>query len=324
MDLDLYTYQLLTAALFEGTITRDQEHDLLAWLQQDKAHYDLFVSWKNAWIADNHSNEQIETLWYNFQQILNAQVKPVMMPLWRRPMMRWAAVACCAAIFLVFVFHNIHRPTSLTPAATICQVISYTACDQQPSSITLPDGSQAFLNLGSELSWVDNRHVSLVGEAWFEVASDSEHPFVVETKQMTITVTGTQFNVSAYADGQNPMVSLYEGCVRVSTDNQQVLLQSGEQVALSKEGTLQVDACQAELAGLWREGKMDYSAIPMNELLMRLSRMYHTPVVLDEHRNWPQVRFAMYEPHDLQDILLGLAEVYAIHVEKTADGYRID
>ena len=46
------------------------------------------------------------------------------------------------------------------------------------------------------------------GEAYFEVESDKEHPFIVKTKQLTVEATGTAFNVNAYAPDHVAAVTL--------------------------------------------------------------------------------------------------------------------
>ena len=62
-----------------------------------------------------------------------------------------------------------------------------------------------------------NRNVRLNGEAYFDVAHDKDHPFVVETEGMKITVHGTKFNVESFPGSENTFVSLKEGSVSLET-----------------------------------------------------------------------------------------------------------
>lgn len=69
----------------------------------------------------------------------------------------------------------------------------------------LPDGSIAFLNKGSSLSYSYNklrkeRKVVLAGEAYFDVKHEEEKPFIIETNEVIIEDIGTTFNVKAYPD----------------------------------------------------------------------------------------------------------------------------
>lgn len=83
-------------------------------------------------------------------------------------------------------------------------------------SVLLEDGTTVHLNAESELVYPsafskDVRTVSLVGEAYFDVAHDAGRPFVVEVDGYSIEVLGTQFNVTAYADERICRSTLVEG-----------------------------------------------------------------------------------------------------------------
>jgi transmembrane sensor len=88
------------------------------------------------------------------------------------------------------------------------------------SVINLPDGSKVHLNSGSTLSYSRNfganeRKVKLEGEGFFEVKKDAKHPFYVETKQVTVKVLGTTFNVKSYLDEDITETTLITGKVEI-------------------------------------------------------------------------------------------------------------
>ncbi|MCH5718063.1 FecR family protein [Niabella hibiscisoli] len=89
------------------------------------------------------------------------------------------------------------------------------------SSLVLPDGTKVQLNSDTRLSYNQSfgkqlREVTLEGEAFFEVAKDANHPFIVHTKTMNIKVLGTVFNVRAYDNEKNTQTTLLEGSVEVT------------------------------------------------------------------------------------------------------------
>ena len=91
------------------------------------------------------------------------------------------------------------------------------------SVMTLTDGSKVWLNAGSVLHFdnafgLQNRNLSLHGEAYFEVAHDAERPFLVETSGITITALGTVFNVKAYPEDDLIETTLVAGSVRIETN----------------------------------------------------------------------------------------------------------
>lgn len=92
------------------------------------------------------------------------------------------------------------------------------------STITLPDGSKVILNAGTTITYPNafvskNREVEINGEAFFEVAHDAEHPFIVKANQINVEVLGTRFNVKAYEEDDWIEVSLSEGKVEVQSED---------------------------------------------------------------------------------------------------------
>lgn len=74
--------------------------------------------------------------------------------------------------------------------------------------VVLGDKSEIWLNADSKLKFPVNfkggeRRVILSGEAYFKVAHDAEHPFVVETDLGDVKVYGTEFNVKRYTEEKN-------------------------------------------------------------------------------------------------------------------------
>lgn len=93
------------------------------------------------------------------------------------------------------------------------------------TTIELPDSSVVVLNSGSTLSYPDkfeaeSRTVKLVGEAFFEVKKNSKRPFYVKTKDVTIRVLGTKFNVKSYPDDNTSETTLVSGSVEIMQNSQ--------------------------------------------------------------------------------------------------------
>jgi transmembrane sensor len=85
----------------------------------------------------------------------------------------------------------------------------------------LPDGSAVWLKPGSRLVYhrsheESNREVQFTGEAFFEVAKDPKHPFVISAQKMEIRVLGTSFNVTALPESRAFKVSVVTGKVQVT------------------------------------------------------------------------------------------------------------
>lgn len=90
------------------------------------------------------------------------------------------------------------------------------------TKITLPDGSEVWLNSGSRLIYpkdfdcLSTREVTLYGEAYFKVKHDTDHPFIIHTDYLDIKDLGTVFNVKAYPDEKEAVATLISGSIAVS------------------------------------------------------------------------------------------------------------
>jgi transmembrane sensor len=87
------------------------------------------------------------------------------------------------------------------------------------SHVVLPDGTNLWLNAGSQLRYSipfirENREVELSGEAFLDVVKNEQSPFVVRTENTSVEVLGTQFNVNAYPETEQIQITLKEGKVK--------------------------------------------------------------------------------------------------------------
>ena len=155
-------------------------------------------------------------------------------------------------------------------------------------TLVLADGTKVYLNSGSELHYPVNfkgerREVSLWGEAYFEVAKDAAHPFVVRTEDMDIQVLGTSFNVNAYPGSPYCHATLEEGSVEVSRKGQSERLVPGEQCLFDRKAKrLSVEQVDTELFTSWRNGFYRFSQTTLEEILSTLAVWYNVVVEYDD------------------------------------------
>ena len=109
----------------------------------------------------------------------------------------------------------------------------------QKFKIELSDGTIIHLNSGSSIKFPisfiigEQRRVFLKGEAYFEVAHNRDHPFVVNSQNLDITVYGTKFNVSNYPEDSDVEIVLVDGSVSLieshttKSNNAEVFLRPG-------------------------------------------------------------------------------------------------
>jgi len=162
--------------------------------------------------------------------------------------------------------------------------------------VILPDGSKAFLNANSTLTYPlkfanDARSVRMTGEVYFEVAkmdrgTDGKRiPFYVETAEQKIEVLGTHFNVNAYQDEPYTTTTLLEGSVRVTSlkMKESVLLKPGQKALLSER--LRIDDADISQDVAWIAGDFVFKGEELGSLLRKISRWYNVDVECPQRFN---------------------------------------
>lgn len=151
--------------------------------------------------------------------------------------------------------------------------------------VKLPDGTQVWLNASSSLRYAANfslhasRNVQLKGEAYFEVARDTEKPFIVHTDGQEVQVLGTHFNISSYTEESAVRTTLLEGSVRIVYQNKQTTLQPGQQSNLNDTGTLYIRQVDTEPIISWINNEFMFDGDNIDEVMRKLERWYNLKVI---------------------------------------------
>ena len=151
------------------------------------------------------------------------------------------------------------------------------------NTVILADGTTVHLNAGSKLTYPvrfagKRRIVRLEGEAYFDVAEDENHPFVVQTHLGEITVLGTEFNVNAYADTPVCYTTLVHGKVKFSTLNAETItLSPGEQAVVFANSSTKRKVDLEEYVG-WVDGMYIFNNRPLGDIMKTFERWYDIQV----------------------------------------------
>lgn len=160
------------------------------------------------------------------------------------------------------------------------------------SSLILSDGTKVTLNAGTTLSYPtafvsDQRIVKVSGEAFFEVARDEKHPFIVKAENVNIRVLGTRFNVKAYEEENKIEVTLTEGRVGVGLDDQanQISIQAGQQVLFDKgKGLFSKRQVNLDYYTGWRDDLFYFNRVTFEEIAKQLERRFNVNVEITSDR----------------------------------------
>ncbi len=153
--------------------------------------------------------------------------------------------------------------------------------------VILDDGTEVWLNAESCLRYPvkftgEKRVVELKGEAFFQVAKDKEHPFVVKSNGTEAHVLGTQFNFRAYAEGSRH-ITLISGSVKVSdpVSTNELILQPGQDVLLGEE-ILRPREVDVEEYTAWTKGLFYFDNTTLTEIMKTIGRWYNLTIVFTD------------------------------------------
>ncbi len=152
-----------------------------------------------------------------------------------------AFMGLAAGIFaFIFIFYSLSLDNKLSKQNDFVNEIATKRGSK--SFVKLPDGSKVWLNTDSRLTYMNfsaskRREVTLVGEAYFDVAHDSSRPFIIHSGKVSIKVLGTTFNVRNYPQDNELETSLIKGKIEVSLDSRPddiIILKPTEKLIISK------------------------------------------------------------------------------------------
>jgi transmembrane sensor len=152
-------------------------------------------------------------------------------------------------------------------------------------SMQLPDGSKAWLNAASSITYPTafigkDRPVSITGEVYFEVAGDPSKPFKVKVNDKTdIEVLGTSFNVKAYPGDATINTTLLSGAVRLQASDHVQPLKPGEQTQVNKDGDIRlIRNADIQKIMAWKNGLFNFQDESLEEVMKQLERWYDIQV----------------------------------------------
>ncbi len=200
-----------------GTLTESDEAALEAWLDHDPANRSAYDAVERTWTA-------LELVRMHPRVLAMRDALPEQRPFRLERYFPPQAIAACVVAAVVGVLGVVAwpsmRPKAPPPVvAGLLQPHLYQTGEGQRSVVTLADGTEVMLHEGARLRTLAERGRRVVrlesGRAYFRVAKDKNHPFVVQAGGRTVTALGTAFEVSV--EKQAFAITLVEGRVRVQT-----------------------------------------------------------------------------------------------------------
>ena len=162
----------------------------------------------------------------------------------------------------------------------------------QRTTVRLADSTKVWLSVDTKLRVPETfddqrRRVELSGEAYFEVASEADRPFIVTSGGAQVRVLGTKFGVTAYPADSSVQVVVREG--RVALEPESGDKEEGATIQHGELGTLMGTARRVTTRRVnvdtylgWLDSKLDFDNAPLSDVARRLERWYDVEVRLQD------------------------------------------
>jgi len=266
--------------------------------------------WQNSDLKNIYfdSEKMYRTISDNIAQTKTRQLKPYILSV-----LKYAAIIILSVGISWLIF------SKTTPNAQK-QAVRYneiTVPYGSKSSIVLSDSTKIWLNSGSKLKYPDKftgkeRIVYLEGEAYFDVAHDKNHQFIVKTAKVNIKVFGTKFNVKSFPEEKEVVTTLVSGSVMLekldesgeATSNFEIIPNqivsfskatgqftlkyqaAGNENPKNKNRDILLQALKSkqietvELTTSWKEDKLFFRGDSIESLIQKLQRWYDVKIML--------------------------------------------
>ncbi len=258
---------------YSGQFSSHDERRLSVWRAADSAHEQAWQQAQAVWIGMEGLRNKVipgsEPLLQ--ERYPKPAVKVIARPRYRRRLLSMAVA--CSAVLAVTIFY----PPNLWQA-------DYVTDKGQQRNITLADGSEVILNSASALAIHFDQNVRrielLQGEAFFKVAKDKNHPFIVNTNGSEVRAVGTAFDISYQA--KQIKVELTEGIIDIQDAKHQhsERLHAGQSALISDDAVALQPSQKPENMALWREGYLQFDNLPLSEAVEQINHYRKGRLVL--------------------------------------------
>jgi len=347
----------LVKKLLDDNLSSNELHELQRFFRSTKVQGEaklwLDELWKDSELQKSYpvDSQQILNLLNNKIHQQQKRLAPVKLDHeWfsqkLRSMMRYAAVFVMALALSWFWRFRDELPAeekSATEPATATGSNEISVTYGSKTRIILPDSSIVYLNSGSQLSYPsvfsDDRHVTLTGEGYFVVRSDSLHPFMVHTHDVSVKALGTEFNVKAYPEEQRVETTLVKGVVEILKKDQTnpiTELKPGEkatfvksapveqpqqQIAIPEKGYPQMVVGvekKPDVSTGWVKNQLVFDAEPFEEIAVKLERWFNVEIDI-RNQTLKKARLSgRYDTENIEQVMhsLQIATSFTYKTEK--------
>ena len=244
--------------------TPEEEAQLLTWVTSgnNRKYYEqLYRVWLQTASCGQFDDERVEpALKRVHKKIFEPSVAEKRLQTQKEQKTLWTVMFKYAAAIALLIISTyvLTRYAMMQQLESQITGMTYEAHYGSRAYATLPDGTKVWLNSGSKLAvqpeyQLHERTVELSGEAYFDVETNPERPFIVRVGEISIKATGTAFNVKAYPEEEQITTTLVEGTVFIEGNDERekefkVQLQPNQTVSYRRKATIAPSVAKEDTA----------------------------------------------------------------------------
>lgn len=320
-----YDIEELIVRYLQQEISEDELRALNAWLELSAENKAYFFQLKSISDLSTHTSllneDEKENSWQKMHiRLRSASARTASK---EKEIKLWHAVLKYAAIVLIVLSvgwktGEFSKERELSESITKEVAYNEIRVDKggRANTVILSDGTKVVLNAGTTFKYPTafcskDRQVFLNGEAYFEVAKNTEKPFIVKLKSQQITVLGTVFNIEAYESESYSIVTLLSGSVALEAFNEagesmsRMFLKPNQSACSDNQtGSVSLKNVDVNFANAWLRGEYKFKDEPFSSIARRLENYYGIKIHMeDENLNHVKYTGTFSLDQSIQEVL---------------------
>ncbi|TVQ13693.1 MAG: DUF4974 domain-containing protein [Bacteroidetes bacterium] len=328
-------YKLLITRKLAREATNSEEEELNVWLEASEQNRELFREYERIWEHSPINQHKIEvnkkSAWEKINQKIDSYEKNTLpskakvIPLLHKSKIQFYAISGIAAMLILIAgvyFMLLQKPQN--------QLMSYEHSKETTTDpFILSDGTSVFFNGKASLNYPaefsgNHRKVSLTGNAFFDVATLKDYPFIIELDGARVVVPGTSFNIIQDPATGNIELAVLSGRVILETDSgNSIALTTDEKaywrpqsLSLTKEKIVNYNFMA------WKTGKLEFTETGLDEVFKDLQQAYYINIT------WPpglsdKKLTARFWDENPEDIFNTIEILFDVEIEKQENVYIV-
>jgi ferric-dicitrate binding protein FerR (iron transport regulator) len=273
----------LLARLFSNQVSDEEKEFLESWKREGEENLQSLKEMTEIWGASEELQDYKEfdkdSAWRKLNSAIVSEELQEESP---KPSFsigkRLMPIAASLVLLVALGFGVKHFLIDATP-----KLPSYLTSAESMESIQLADNSKVILDYNSSFNVLNDfdatREVKLSGRAFFDVQSNEENPFMINTEHGMVMVMGTQFTLET--SEEKTEIKLLEGKVMYSHEGRKIEMSPGEAILVS-EGEVLKYRFDKSNAKSWVSNELIFESVQMSQVFKTLKEHFDTDIIIQD------------------------------------------